>query len=267
MNTYALLLNLKSQLLTYSKDKYLPPKNEHITPYDLLKIRLTLRKLKSNNLPKIDFIEKYADFESIYIYFFEDNNSPNYDPYMFLIEIFDPWLNFLIEQDYEVIIRRVRITENFDNFHSGILEDFNRMESALDNGNYSEVNSLSSKILSTIFKEVCKINNITIDNTENHVQLYNKVKNILNLNPKEYDQESNKVLRNFTSNLEVIVQKLNSIRNLYSDSHGIDDKTLISLKSLKKHHYKLIVDTTKSISNFILESHLIQFSKSNNINF
>ena len=145
--------------------------------------------------------------------------------------------------------------------------DFNRMESALDNGNYSEVNSLSSKILSTIFKEVCKINNITIDNTENHVQLYNKVKNILNLNPKEYDQESNKVLRNFTSNLEVIVQKLNSIRNLYSDSHGIDDKTLISLKSLKKHHYKLIVDTTKSISNFILESHLIQFSKSNNINF
>lgn len=266
MNSYMLLLKLKTQLISHSKDKNLIVFDERINPYDLLKIRTTLRKFKNKTLPSIDFIEKCADFDSIYNYFFEDSRSFDYDPYSLLINLFDPWLNFLIEQNYEVIIRRVNVSESFNDFHSGIFADFDRMELALDEGNYSEVNSLSSKILSTIFKEICNKHNIIIDNTENHVQLYNKVKIVLNLNPKEYKQENEAVFRNFTSNLEVIIHKLNALRNLYSDSHGIDDKTFISLKSLKKHHYKLIVDTTKSISNFILDSHLIQYSK-NKVDF
>ena len=266
MNSYILLLKLKTQLISHSKDKNLIVFDDMISPYDLLKIRTTLRKFKSKTLPHINFIENCADFDSVYSYFFEDSRTMDYDPYFQLINTIDPWLNFLIEQNYEVIIRRISVSENFDNFHSGIFDDFERMELALDSGNYSEVNSLSSKILSTIFKEICKRHNIIIDNSDTHVQLYNKVKTVLNLNPKEYKQENEAVLRNFTSNLEVIIHKLNTLRNLYSDSHGTDDQTFISLKSLKKHHYKLIVDTTKSISNFILESHLIQSSK-NKIDF
>lgn len=141
------------------------------------------------------------------------------------------------------------------------------MENAYLVGNYSHINTLSSKILSTIFKEICARYNIKYGKADSHISLYNKVKNFLNLDAKVYQDLDNPLLRNFSSYLEDIVSKLNELRNLYSDSHGTDHETFISVQSISVHHYKLIADSTKTIANFLISTYNFQNGFSNHVEF
>lgn len=85
---------------------------------------------------------------------------------------------------------------------------------------------------------------------------------MLKIDPKLYTENGvtpDESLRNFTQNLNEVFTKLNQIRNIYSESHGKPKKdNQFNLKKLPKHHFKLILDTTKTISNFLVSSYEYQ---------
>ena len=113
-----------------------------------------------------------------------------------------------------------------------------------------------------MFKELCFFYNIQYSDNETFTALYKKVQDKLKLNPTLYNKnEKHKKALSFTSKIHKLFVHINELRNIYSDSHGIIGKESINFSSLPKHHYKLIVDSTKTITNFLIESNFYQRQK------
>ncbi|HLR88784.1 MAG TPA: abortive infection family protein [Atopostipes sp.] len=127
------------------------------------------------------------------------------------------------------------------------------MEEAYYSKDYLRVSSLSSSVLQSTFKEICNLKGIKYSKNEKFPALYKKVKNLLNLDPKEYNHD--KKLKIFSSKMNVLMISINEIRNLYSESHGLSGKEYFSYNSLPPHHIKLIVDMMKIVRNFLIETH------------
>jgi hypothetical protein len=63
------------------------------------------------------------------------------------------------------------------------------MEEAYYSKDYLRVSSLSSSVLQSTFKEICNLKGIKYSKNEKFPALYKKVKNLLNLDPKEYNHD------------------------------------------------------------------------------
>ena len=256
MTTYELLRKLKDQLLGKYNNESL--KETLITPIELMSLRKALKdiKLKKKNLPDISFILEYADFDSIYYFFFYYDRE--YGAVDFLVNIIDPWLIELIENDYNILVERIQPSDKIETFYANVISDMAELEKSYFEANYSHVTTLSSKILSSVFKQVCQKQGIIYSQSADHMQLYSLVKEKLNLSSGNYKDKDLQSLVKFTSSIENIVKHLNQLRNIYSDSHGVEEQKLFEMKTLKQHHFKLIVDSTKTIANFVIGTYSFQ---------
>lgn len=255
MTTYEILKKLKNQILELRENSEI--KGDIVTDIELMRLRVVLKKLNATKKNSdIRFISEYADVHSIFHYFFGEEME--YDQMTYFTRTIDPWLIELIENDYNIVIEKISPSEKIESFYSSLLVDMDNLEKSYFEANYSHVTALSSKILSAVFKQICQKLNIEYSANSNHMQLYGLVRDKINLNPSTYKDKELQNFVNFTSSIGAIIKHLNQLRNLFSDSHGVEENKYIEMKNLKPHHFKLIVDTTKTIANFIVGTYNFQ---------
>lgn len=251
-----LVKKLKKHLLTADNTDY--TLSQWITEKEIHRIRKGLIEMNENskiNL-ELNFLRQCFDFRSIYEFFFHDEQY--FESSEYITRLFDPVLIELMENDYEVDIRKVSTTDNISQIYPNLISSLNSMEQAYHELEYERVTTLSSTILQSMFKEICDLNEITYTKNEKFPQLFKKVKAVLKLDAKNY--QDNPPLRDFCSSINAIVIKLNELRNLYSESHGVSQSDVFNYEKLKSHHIKLIVDSTKTIVNFLIDSYDYQFN-------
>lgn len=232
-----------------------------ISPEEIHTIRIAIRRIDGKLYSKESFeflIERY-DFKSIYEYFFMSSRfefDQYYNPVDEISSILDPLLIHLMDINYEVSIRKIEYSDKIPDIYAELVDNLELIEQAYLDTDFKRVTSLSSTVLQSLFKEICSSNDISYTKHEKFPQLYKKVAKLLNVDSSKY-KENNK-LRDFSSNINKIVVSLNEIRNLYSESHGHDKNDVFNFEKLPKHHIKLIVDTTKTIVNFFVETYFYQ---------
>lgn len=254
-----LVKKLKSSLLTADSNDY--TSNQWITPLEIHQIRKGLADTISNSNRNLElsFLNHCYDFRSVYEFFFYDEYP--HEAINYITSMFDPVLIELMENDYEINIRKISITDNISQIYPNLISNINAMEKAYHDLEYERVTTLSSTILQSVFKEICDLNDITYEKNAKFPQLYKKVKSVLKLDAKDYTHNAS--LRDFCSSINSIVVKLNELRNIYSESHGVSQTEVFHYEKLKKHHIKLIVDSTKTIVNFLIDSYDYQYNSLN----
>lgn len=254
MNLLDLVRKLKSDLLKASTQDC--NKKTWISEDDIHKIRIAIGELDETLFQQraFDFFSSCFDFLSIFEYFHELYPKDFFSSAV--RDTFDPLLIYLKEKNYEIIMREVTPSDKISNVSSAVISNLEKMEEAYHSADYQRVTSLSITILQTLYKQICELKEIEYSPKEKHNDLYQKIKSELNLVARDYKKDEK--LQKFCVGIEKINQSLNEIRNLYSESHGKADQDLFSYESLSPHHYKLIVDTTKTLVNFLVESYEYQ---------
>ncbi|XMB67346.1 abortive infection family protein [Mycoplasmatota bacterium zrk1] len=194
------------------------------------------------------------DYNSVYDYFFADdgvNYNNNFDPKRVITELFDPLLIDLYQEDYEVNVQRINVEAKVYEFSNQIYQQVSELEQSYYEGNYQRVGTLGSTILQSIFKQMCSNAKLPIKKNVKFPQLFSTVKELFKLDPKLYENQD---LKKFTSYLNIIVIKINEMRNLHSDSHGMDMEKSLVFSKIPPHHMKFIVDSTKTIVNFMVNT-------------
>lgn len=263
-----LVLKLRNDILTY--DSTTAENEGYINREDIHRIRKGIERIETEEFDKsnLDFINRCLDFQSIYSHFHEivyNAEYYNHEEYFGMENIvqqtFDPLCIYLMNNDYEVTIRKVMITNKVENYFPNLIEMLNTMEESYYSNEYLRVTTLSSTILQSLFKEICDLNGIKYSKSEKFPNLYAKVRDSLNLKPK--DHKDNEKLIKFSSKIQEVILAINELRNLYSEAHGLSNKDYFTYESVPPHHIKLIVDSTKTIVNFFIESYEYQFKSLN----
>lgn len=252
-----LVYRLKQNLLSATNENY--QSSEWMSVEDIHLIRMGMYHLRSDGskFRHLPFLDNCYEFKSIYNTFFTSFYLGDYVPEEEIDNQFDPLLISLMDHDYEVKIRKVLISETHNNVYPSLIQKIKSMEKAYEEYEYERVTTLSRTILESLFKQICDLQNIKYNQHDNYPKLYEKVRSVLKINPKMYDGLAAKH-RDFSSNINQIVLKLNELRNIYSESHGTAEVDAFNYGNLKRHHIKLIVDSTKTISNFLVDSYELQ---------
>lgn len=255
-----LVKRLKKTIYNATNQNYY--KGEPYSEEDIHKIRVAVRKIDNEKIDKskFDFLDKCFEFKSIYEYFYFSERQEfdqHYNPLEEVNSVFDPLCIYLMDINYEVNIKKISIVEDIESFHSHLYEYINSMEFAFSEKDYKRVMSLSSTILQSVFKEICDRLEITYKKSDNFPTLFKKVKEKIKLDPELYQETPE--LRDFCSKISNLIILINELRNLYSESHGQSQKTAFDFANLPSHHFKLIVDTTKLITNFLVSTYNFQY--------
>jgi light-regulated signal transduction histidine kinase (bacteriophytochrome) len=144
-----------------------------------------------------------------------------------------------------------------------VIENLVKIEKYLEEKSYAEVLTLCNSSLESVFKEVLISKKIEISNSDTFDDLLHKLKPILKL--KVEDNKSGDSLTKFRQHLNSMIVNINKIRLLYSSSHGTTNSLVSIYSTLPHHHYKFIVDTTKTIVNFLVDSFFYQKEKQINL--
>jgi len=179
-------------------------------------------------------------------------------PYTFnetVLMVFNPIIKYIQKNEFEISVKKINtynplsVLEDTTNY----MLQIDQLEDSLYNRNYGDVCSKSFTILQSLFKEILNYYQIKYDNNANLLILYGEVKKVLRMEQQNYkDNEKDDDLLKFTGKINECVQKISEIRNIYSSSHGIIGEKMNKFNNLPHHHYKMIVDTTKTITNFLL---------------
>jgi len=235
-----------------------------VTPQEIHILRKYIDNIPDDKIPKekLQFLNNCFDFNSIYSYFYLSTmaeHSQCYNANEEISERIDPLCIYLLDNDYEITIRKISLSNATNDLHHNILSKIEELEIACQEENYDRVTTLSSSILQSVFKAICDKEEITYNNKDKFPSLFKKVKQTLNIDPSNHNDK--KDIREFCSKLSNLIITINELRNLYSDSHGVQTKSLLTYKNIPKHHYKLIVDCTKTSVNFIMSSYIFQYDK------
>ncbi|MEG0275778.1 MAG: abortive infection family protein [Coprobacillus sp.] len=254
-----LTIKLKNDLIN-ATDNNFNNINMWLTIEDIHKIRMGVDHINDSSFNKEDlsFFETCVDFNAIYLYFYHSNEAEFNQYYLPLSEInriLGPLSVYFLKHDYEVMIKKIVMEENLS-FIPKVYDLIEQMEDAYNNGDFGTVTTLSSTILQNVFIEICNSKGVVINKKDKFNVLYSKVKPLLKIDPMQYNDDS--AIRKFCSKLNELIIDINEIRNIYSDSHGANGETHILFSKISKHHFKLIVDTTKSCVNFLIGSYELQ---------
>lgn len=249
---------LRENLLEANDQNY--KNKEWITDDEIHVIRKGVEKLEDKiDLKSFAFVKTCFCFESIYRHFHFSPHSKiddYYDVYEEIYSTFSPLLIYLKDNDYEINIKKIRPSDKISLIHEDLTESLEKLEEAYHLSDFRSVTTLSSSILQSLFKQICEVENIDYSDKGKFPDLYNNIKAKLKLDAKEYEDGN---LIKFCSKINTITISLNEIRNLYSDSHGLSQKDIFNFKNLPNHHFKLIVDSTKTLVNFFVETYEYQF--------
>lgn len=191
--------------------------------------------------------------EVLWIYNSDDNIDCSFENIVSMV--FNPIINYLRKKNYAVELKKINTYEPLLLKDNSIiyLNQIEELEECLKNKNYGDVCTKSFSILQSLFKEILEEKGIAYGQKDDLPKLYNSVKNVLNMMPGLYgNDDSDKNLRIFTGNINTCIKKICEIRNIYSSSHGLTGKEKEKFDNLPPHHYKMIVDLTKTICNFLL---------------
>lgn len=256
-NLYKLVYKLKTDLISCEGD--LNKIDNILSIKDIHRIRKGLDKIEDGTFDKrgLEFLDHYHDFDSIVNYFYNlSSYETNVEPYLNIIITLDQLLNHLLDNNYEILVRKINKSNIVEDGFDSIVFLMEEMEKAFLQKDFATVTTLSSSILTSIFKDICVGRGIEYNDKDNFNILYNKIKDNLRLNPIEYKHKPK--LRTFTSKINLLIKTINEIRNLYSSSHGNTKDKIMLYESVPPHHIKLIIDTTKTIANFIIETNFYQ---------
>lgn len=262
MTLSELTLKLKDDLIR-ANDNNFHQKELWLSTSEIHKIRIGISNIDDAEFDKSDltFFNTCADFIDIYMYFYHSPEAEFNDYYLpntVISNTLGSLSVYFLNHDYEVLIKKINMEKNLP-FIPKIYDLVEKMETAYDNSDYGTVTTLSSTILQNVFIEICTSKGITVDKNEKFNKLYNRVKPLLNIDAAQY--KDNPAIRKFCSKLNELIADINEIRNIYSDSHGTDKETHILFSKISKHHFKLIVDTTKTCVNFLIGSYEFQNNK------
>lgn len=257
-----LVMQLREDILEYNPT--IDDPEDLLDSHDIHRIRMGIKNIDDESIDRetLSFLNDSFEFDSIVSHFYEIAEFNEYTSFHRIVQqTLDPLCIYLMNNDYEVILRKINITDKVENEFPNLIELINSMEESYYNKEYQRVTTLSSTILQSLFKEICDLKGIEYSKSENFPNLYTKVRETLNLSPKDY-QENDK-LRKFSSKIQEVILAINELRNLYSEAHGVAKKDYFEYDSIPSHHIKLIVDSTKTIVNFFVESYEYQFESLN----
>ncbi|MFV0550492.1 MAG: abortive infection family protein [Anaerorhabdus sp.] len=257
MTILGLMIKLRDNLRKANQDNFYK-ENIWITQEEIHCIRMAVKdiELLDFDKTKLNFLESCVDFRDIYTHFYYDQGV--YDVEDNIRDSIGKLIIYFMKNEYEVTFKRIE-TIDMGSFGSILASDLERLEESLRSENYGNVTTLSSSILQSLYKEICNQEDIEFNPNDKFPKLYKKIQGKLNLFPTMYVDDEE--LRNFCSSIEIVNNKINEIRNIYSDSHGSTNDKKTKFNKIEKHHYKLIVDTTKTIVNFMIGTYFYQKNK------
>lgn len=159
----------------------------------------------------------------------------------------------------------VKIIDNndvkLDEIILNIQNQFTNIDEKLNGKNYREVNTCCKSLVESVCKNILlnekKYSSKDI-NKMKFGKLVNETLSLLNIKGTVTDD---KELKNVVSKINSIVSSINEVRNFYSSAHGYDYKLENKAVRLSHHHYKAIVDSSKTVCNFIIGSYKYYIDK------
>lgn len=158
------------------------PENSLITAEELMILRKAISKLEisSNIKEKWNFINHTHDFESIVNYFYGVDSSRQYGyqhEKAAILEIFDPLLITLMDQNYSVNIKKIAPIQNLEYFEDQILDNMQKMENAYASEDFDRLTTLSKTTLEILLKRICDLNKIEYKDNIEFPALYSNQRN------------------------------------------------------------------------------------------
>jgi hypothetical protein len=129
-----------------------------------------------------------------------------------------------------------------------IAEQVEKCEGRLAEADYDGALTNAKSLLETVLKHILDTRDVGYEDSEDALKLYRKAATVLKMNPADYEDDCfKKVLSGFFS----IVQGVSEARNALSDAHGRSSRRKYRLE---RRHAKLVVDSAKTIADFMLRS-------------
>lgn len=258
MTVYQIANRLKKDLL--KADFQSVKENIWLEENDLMKLNSAIMKHLDSEFSRdeVDVFITCFDFSDYYNHYFSGTTcNEEYDYAVSRItKDFNSVLKFFYNQDYEVILREVELSEKLMSSDEIIIEKFEDLERALRENKLAAINTLSLTILDTLFKKIITSRGETYPTVAKFNVISQKALKLINIDGKEsYDP----LINDFIRNIRKILQSINEIRNIYSDSHGTEKHNVFNNETIPLHHKKMIVDITKTLANFFYDSYYSQF--------
>jgi len=222
--------------------------------------RLIMKKLAGNRAKILpSFIKECRSINEAVecvIHEGENNNVTNSSLKSYISRTFNEYIDYIEEKQIDVQIFQVEainVPKREALTYRSILDEIEKCEERISSGDYTGAVTSAKTLVEGVCKEILlNIPQANISNNTKLPALFKEVRNNLSLNPD--DPKMNDSLKKVISGLNSLVAGINEIRNNYGDSHTITEHLI------KEHHALVVVNSAKTLTNFLFGTYQYQIN-------
>jgi Abortive infection C-terminus len=163
------------------------------------------------------------------------------------------YIDYLEDEQIDVKIMHVKATVPEKLTYSTILESIEKCENRINTGDYSGAVTIAKTLVEGVCKEILEnFPQVEVKKNIKLPALFSLVRDNLSLNPG--DPKLDNSLKQVITGLNSIVNGISEVRNSHGDSHPSTDK-------LKEHHALVVVNSAKTVVNFLFGTYSYQLEK------
>ncbi|WHY63657.1 abortive infection family protein [Cytobacillus firmus] len=249
MSAIETLEKVKSEITSYINGS----SSQFIDNESFRKARIIIKRIsQEQNLEVPSFITACRTVEETVDELYSDG-APDFVQVNYVNLSFNKYIDFLEEQQLDVKIVHVEAEVPEELKFEYILESIEKCENRINSGDYSGAVTSAKTLVEGVCKEILnKFADITIDNKTDLPALFTKVRQNLNLDPRDPDLD--KALKEVLTGLIKIVNGISEIRNKRGDSH-------IPTYKIDRHHALIVVNSAKTVVTFLFNTYEYQLKK------
>lgn len=183
-----------------------------------------------------------------------NNDTSLYEDISEISEAFNPFIDEIEFQNIEIKIINIECEVPQKLNYKEITDYINKCDVRINIGDYSGAITAAKTLVEGVCKEIIfNIEKKEIESKGNLLKLFETVRKHLGLEPQDLERP----LREVVTGLLKIIQGLSEIRNISGDSHaGKGNGSKLSL-----HHALLVVNSAKTVANFLFNTYEFQRKK------
>lgn len=219
-------------------------------------VRIIIKKLAKKqgvNVPSFIKDARTLDEAVTHLFFngfnmVDDNVLRNY-----VYSDLNQFIDYIEEQQIDVQIIHLEYEIPKELTFEHILESIEKCEKRINDEDYSGAVTSAKTLVEGVCKEILqKFPDVTIDNKTDLPSLFTKVRQNLNLNPK--DPKLDNSLKEVLTGLIKVVNGISEIRNSHGDSH-------LPKYKIDRHHALAVVNSAKTVVTFLFNTYEYQLER------
>jgi len=218
--------------------------------------RIIIKKLaKEKGINEPLFIKDARTLdEAVTSIFFSGNSMANEVTLKnYVFSELNQYIDYIEEHQIDVKIVHVACEVPEELTFDHILESIQKCEKRINDEDYSGAVTSAKTLVEGVCKEILqKFPNVTIDNKTDLPALFTKVRQNLNLDPK--DPKLDNSLKEVLTGLIKIVNGISEIRNSHGDSH-------LPKYKIDRHHALVVVNSAKTVVTFLFNTYEYQLDR------